>query len=60
MTGKEAAKVLKVNETTLSNWRSQGCGPPYYQARGHGRSRVLYRLKDLFEFLEGNKIVPEN
>ncbi len=52
---KQAAKYLGLAPQTLANFRFQGKGPAYCKL---GR-RVLYQLKDLNEYVEGNRIEPE-
>ena len=44
----EAARLLRVRATTLSQWRWQGRGPRYRKVGG----RVLYLRSDLEEYLE--------
>lgn len=46
---KEAARLMRMSHRTLEDWRLTGDGPPYLKV---GR-RVLYRLADLLEFLDG-------
>ena len=52
LTSKEAAKVLKIGEASLANWRSQGNGPTYIKVG----SKVLYALADLHSYLAKRKI----
>ncbi|WP_067783560.1 helix-turn-helix domain-containing protein [Actinomyces vulturis] len=49
-TSKEAAKLLKVSEGTLRNWRYDGVGPAFFKC---GRA-VRYRQEDLEEWIEKN------
>lgn len=46
----QAAKILEINEKTLTNWRSTGKSPKYIKV---GRS-VRYRLSDLTAWIEAN------
>ena len=50
----EAASYLRTSERTLARWRNQRIGPPWVRA---GRA-VLYRRKDLEEWLEQNTVQP--
>lgn len=45
----EAAKVIGVSMSTLSNWRKQGIGPEWVKA---GRRLVLYPHAALMEWLQ--------
>lgn len=47
LTPKEAAKILKVAEGTLSQWRTEGIGPKYFKAGG-----IKYELKDIVRYLQ--------
>lgn len=47
---KQAAKILEINEKTLTNWRSSGKSPKYVKV---GRC-VRYRLSDLTAWIEAN------
>ena len=44
------------NRGTLSNWRSQGTGPPYTRLNG-GRT-IRYKLSDLEAFMAKDRIDP--
>ena len=44
----QAAEILKINERTLTNWRSTGKSPRYIKC---GRN-VRYRLSDLMDWLD--------
>ena len=37
LTAKEAARILRVSEGTLANWRVTGDGPPWRKIRGSVR-----------------------
>lgn len=50
----EAAEYLGVRPSTLNDWRSTGRGPAYLKIG----SRVLYRVRDLDEFLETCVVRP--
>ena len=52
---KEAARLLGLSVITLRNYRHQRRGPIYYKL---GRS-VRYSLKDIMEFVEQRRIIPE-
>ena len=52
---KKAAKTMGVAVQTLRNWRHLRKGPAYIKL---GRS-VRYRIEDLLDFIEKNRIDPE-
>jgi hypothetical protein len=52
----QAAAFLGLRPQTLRNWRHFGKGPKY--SRPGGR-RVVYRIRDLEEFLAKSQIDPE-
>lgn len=52
LNNKEAANFLSIKPETLAKWRSEHRGPRYSKI---GR-RVVYKVQDLEEFLEQNKI----
>lgn len=43
LTPKEVARILKIDEFTLGNWRTQGIGPSYFKLHESPRSAVRYR-----------------
>ena len=45
-----AAALLERSPGTLTNWRAQNVGPPWYR-----RGRVRYRLVDLAAFLDDGR-----
>ena len=51
LTVKEAAAYLRLGESTLNNYRTDGGGPIYSKPCG----RVLYDIKDLDAWREANK-----
>lgn len=54
ITSKEVARILNVDRTTLSHWRSDNKGPPYYKL--DGGNRLYYSLADLAQWLERQKV----
>jgi hypothetical protein len=48
---KEAAIHLRVSHRTLERWRVEGRGPAFTKLGTGKRARVLYRLRDLNEWL---------
>jgi DNA-binding transcriptional MerR regulator len=48
------AKLLRITEGTLRNWRSQGLGPPYLKL-GAG---VVYRRADVLAWIEAQRVIP--
>ena len=47
-----ASKFVNLSESTLEKLRVSGEGPPYYKP---GKRVVLYKIQDLFDWLESNK-----
>lgn len=58
LTGEEAASYLRVSETHLVRWRRRSTGPPYHQPGGPG-TKVLYRVRDLEAWVEGNRAAED-
>jgi excisionase family DNA binding protein len=54
LTPHELAALVHASPRTIIRWRSEGTGPTYVRA---GR-RVLYRRRDVVEWLERHKTVP--
>lgn len=54
ITPDEAAAWLRMTSATLAQKRHRGVGPKYYQPDGPG-SKVLYRMSDLEEWVEGGQ-----
>jgi len=52
---KEVSAMTSIPVQTLRNWRHQGRGFPYMKSG----KLVRYRLSDIVEHLEKNKIEPE-
>ncbi len=49
-----AAEIMNRSAGTLSNWRASGNGPRPYR---HGATgRVRYRLRDIAQWLDSNKV----
>lgn len=51
-----AAAFLGLSRQTLANWRHCRKGPKYSKPGGY---RVIYRLRDLEEFLTKHQVDPE-
>lgn len=50
LTPVELAKRWRMDVRTLSNWRTQGKGPPFIKI-GKGRNgKILYRLVDIKDY----------
>ena len=47
-----AAKILNLSPRTLEPMRVEGTGPRFFKAGGGVRSRVLYKVSDLYAWLE--------
>lgn len=59
LTTHQAAAILKISSSTLTNWRWKGRGPTFVKTRATKRGRVLYRLSDLHVWQRGlTRIVP--
>lgn len=54
LTCREAASFIAASARTLEGWRRKGQGPAYIR---QGRS-IRYRLTDLIQFQQANKIEP--
>lgn len=54
LTPDELASMLGVKVRTLAVWRSKSIGPDFCAT--DGRSRVLYRLKDIEEWMSLNLV----
>ncbi len=60
---KRAAEVLAVSVHTLRRWRHEKRGPNFVKFQGASREgrgaagRVVYRSKDIAEFLDQNLVV---
>lgn len=56
LTTKQAAALLKTNDTTLRSWRRRGGGPPFTvdpaTADNPQRRIVRYRMSDIVAFKE--------
>jgi DNA-binding transcriptional MerR regulator len=52
MTSREVAKAIGVTRKTLSVWRSNGYGPPYYELT---KRTKLYATEDVIKWLERRK-----
>jgi len=53
---KEVAEMTSRSVFTLRNERGKGVGIPYYKIG----SSIYYRLDDVVNFMESNKVVPRN
>jgi len=49
----EAASYLKLNRSTLEQWRVQGCGPRFVKLGDGSHSVVRYRVADLDAYIVG-------
>ena len=52
LTPRELARLAKVAEGTISNWRSQGVGPPFTKLGG----AVRYQRGDVVEWLGRQRV----
>lgn len=52
LTTLEAARLLRVAKSTLERMRVQGTGPRYFKVGPGKRSRVLYELEAIREWLK--------
>jgi len=53
LTTTEAADYLRLSPRSLERYRVEGTGPRFLKAGPTKRARVLYRIADLDEWLEG-------
>ena len=51
----EAGEFLGISPPTLILWRTEKKGPRYYRLG----KRIVYRLSDLEEWMDGNVVEPE-
>ena len=52
LTSQDAADLLRLSVRTLERMRVEGNGPRFLKAGNGKRSRVLYRLEDVQNWLE--------
>ena len=55
LTVEETADLLHTPRSTLDQWRHYQVGPPYVKLR----RRVLYRRRDLMDWMERRTVRPE-
>jgi hypothetical protein len=55
LTTSQAAEILSLSARTLERMRVDGIGPPFLKAGGGKRSRVLYALSDIEDWLFGHR-----
>lgn len=48
LTPKDVAKILKISERTLANWRTQGMGPKFLKVNNKS---IRYNEKDIEKFI---------
>ena len=53
---KEASSFLGVTVHLLQRWRTQGVGIPYIKMGSSSSSIIRYKIDDLLEYAENNKI----
>jgi hypothetical protein len=57
LTTVEAAEFVRLSPRTLERFRVEGTGPRFIKAGRGKRARVLYRMRDLREWLERESYV---
>ena len=57
LTTKDAARLLGLSPAMLERWRWMNAGPPFVRPTG-GRA-VRYRWRDLIDWIERNRVDPE-
>ncbi|MGF1620884.1 MAG: helix-turn-helix domain-containing protein [Rhodomicrobiaceae bacterium] len=57
LTTVEAADFVRLSPRTLERFRVEGTGPRFIKAGRGKRARVLYRLRDLRDWLERDSYV---
>ena len=55
MTPIEVAEMLKLSQRTLEKMRLESRGPKYYRLGDSGKSKVLYLLDEVMEWVERHK-----
>lgn len=55
MSHKETAEYIGVSISELYNMRSRGEGPAYFKLK----AKVIYRLKDINEWIEKRLVLPK-
>lgn len=53
---KEASILLSVSVNLLQKWRTQGVGIPYVKMGSSSSSIIRYKVDDLLEYVENQKI----
>lgn len=53
---KEASILLSVTVHLLQKWRTQGVGIPYIKMGSSSSSIIRYKIDDLLEYVENQKI----
>ena len=59
-TRRQAAKYLHVSQATLHRWMIERIGPSVIRLAAAGRGRVLYRVKELQQYVDDNTIRPKS
>lgn len=57
---KEAAEIMSLSRNTLRMWRCRKKGPAYIKLGQGYNARVRYKISDLEEFIERNKVQPSH
>lgn len=59
LTPAETAELLRVEKTTLEQWRGQRRGPKYIKLGGGSRSPVRYKREDVEAYLRENEYLTK-
>lgn len=51
----EVANMLRYEPRTLEKWRLEGRGPRYFRIGESGKAKVVYRLSDIEDWLNGHQ-----
>jgi hypothetical protein len=63
LTTKELAERWKLKEQTLNSYRYENKGVPYFKINIKGsptRAVIRYKLNDIIEYENKNRIIPKN
>ena len=63
LTTKELVERWKLKEQTLNSYRSKNKGVPYFKINIKGsttRAVIRYKLSDIIEYENKNRIIPKN
>ena len=59
MTEKQVAAMIGLSVITLQSWRVKGEGPVFYKLGDRPKGKVLYKERDILEWLESCRKEPK-